>query len=443
MPGENNKARAGVVTVAVLCSLAAARVPAQEAGTTGGFESSLGVSQRIVAADDDQGLFSSTGLTLSVSDSTKSQRFFFVGTGAIERSLDGGLSPTGIDQPRLNFGYAYETRETEIAFTLDYAERDVDDSFIDPTTDLLILDDGSRTDLNTGVTVTFGRESPFGGVFDLSRSETTTDGTTDSRLQDAVTERAGLTLSFRIDPRITATVSGDIIDTEAEGDGTDRRTERLGTGLELAVNPILTATAGVSYDRVTVSGGQPDSTSEGFGFDLGLTLLRPRGALTGGLSSRVTENGRRTRLDFGRDLVLPTATLGVSLGLVFEEDDVNPLYALNYAQELPRGQVSVGLQQTFTTDVDGDEAISSLLSLAYDRDLSPIDRIGAAFRVQDTDVLSGDGEDARRSVLDLTYSRLLAQDWALVGGVSFERTRDEEDENQVFVGLEKTFSWRD
>ena len=250
-------------------------------------------------------------------------------------------------------------------------------------------------------------------------------------------------------PVLDVTAGLDFENVEADDPGTDSRASGVRIGAQAAVNKTLTVDAGLSYQRSERSGGLRDARDEkGLGFDVGLAQDRPNGTLTARLSSGIGDTGRRTRLDVGRSLDLRDGTLAFGAGLVRSDggDGLDPLYSFAYSRILPTGEVSAAFQQSYVSDIDGDEAINSTLSLGYSRQLGPLDRVSARYALQDSAVQNGIAEDARRSEFGLTYSRTVTQDWALVAGYTYERDRsgdeDTTSDNEVFLGIERTFTWR-
>lgn len=443
---------AGTAAAATLAVAAVGLEPsgaarAQVADADGGFLAALTLSQQLFASDDG-GLGTRTSFALALTDATRTQSLSLEGIGGYERAFGGERADDGFDRPSFRAGYGYETRGTAISLEGRYSSSDVDDTFADPLTGFLILDSGTRTNLGAGATIQFGRDAPFGGTLAASRDSVTYDGTTDPRLRDTVTDRAGGTLVFRIDPRIELSLGADYLDADADGTGTDRRFTGVSAGAALAVTQTVTVTGSVTYDRTVLSGGRVREEREGFGLTLGGVLDRPNGALRAQLSSRVTENGRRARLDLGRSLALSSGELTFGVGLQESASGgFDPLYSLSYVQALPRGQLTAAAQQTYVTDIDSEEAIASTLSLGYSVALTPLDRIAARVVVQDNTVQTGTGVDARRAEFGLTYSRALTQDWALVAGAAYDRdrrgTRDATSDSEVFLGIERRFRWRD
>ena len=417
-------------------------VRAQEAG---GFLAALTLSQQIFASED--GVGTRTGFGLAVRDATRNQSISVEAVGGLEYGSGEGAAG-GFDRPALRADYLYETRSTAIGLDASYSSSDVDDSFADPLTGFLILGSGTRTAFGLGTTIEFGRDAPFGGSFLARRDYVDYEGTVDPRLQDSVADRAALSLGFRIDPRIEVTAGATYLDLRAEGTGTDRRAYGLSTGVALAVTPVLSVNAAVNYDRTITSGPlRAREENSGFGATVGGTLDRPNGAYTAQVASRVGENGRRARLDLGRSLELPDGALTLGVGLQESASGgFDPLYRASYVRVLPQGQLTAAADQAYVTDIDGEEAINTNVSLGYDRALGPLDRIGATVAVQDSDVLTGTGLDARRAVFGVNYSRALTQDWALTAGAVHERTSGEgrasDSESEVFLGIERTFEWR-
>lgn len=429
----------------LLCAtaLAPGTAVAQDGGLTAGLVLTPGLSW-----DDDE-LSAKLGIGVTLESNTSNQRLSFAFDGAIEEGLTGSLDDNTTD-PRLDFSYGRESRNSALSFDLGYRRAEISSLTLDDdlTTDLLILDDGSREDLDIATTLIFGREGPFGATLDLGYREERYIDTTDPNLLDEVTMRAALGLRFRIDPRITATLGTRVSETDVDGaTGTDSRNEAVTAGLELAVNPSLTTEVSIGYSQVTQSFGGTDTTDSGLTYALALLQERPNGTVSAQIRSEITEDGRLTEARVARSLDLTRGALSFGIGVSdLENQSLQPLLALSWQQELPRGAVGISLEQTVAVDTDGDSAVNRRLGVNWQQDFDRLTNLSTGLVLRDTEVLSGTGSDLQQIDLSISWRRALTPDWNMLS--SYTRTltsekgvRDTTD-NTLFFGFERGFQWR-
>ena len=415
---------------------------AQEAG---GVSATLTFSQGLTYSDTD-GTFGRTNLGYSVNSVTRSQTLGFNLSGALEQDFDGGLSMQVVN-PRVGLSYGIESRQTSMNASLGYRASDVDGFVEDPDGEPedLILDDGTREDINANLGLTFGREMRFGGSVNLGFRETAYSDTTSADLIDTDRTNVGVNLRFEIDRRITANLGYQWAQTD-RATGRDVLNEDLTAGATLEVTQTLKADVSVGLNQITVTDGGIDTVTDGLSYDINLTQSRPNGALRFSLRSNVSESGRRTAAIVGGTFETQRgefmADVGVSEGA---DNQIRPLVTLRYSEDLPRGNYSIDLRQRFSTDADGDETLNSRLRFNWRQNLTQSSNLASSVTYQMTDVLGAD-EDAARLELGLTYSHDLNEDWALK--TSYTHSFVDQDgvdssrENEIFVGLETALGWR-
>ncbi|WP_287188256.1 hypothetical protein, partial [Rhodovulum sp.] len=434
---------AGLAAVG-LVFMGAQQAPAQDAA--GGLVADLRFSQRLTWEDDD--FYATTGIGLALTSRTRNPSFGLFLDGGLELGAEGESGVTLAD-PVLRLTFGHEAASSAIDLSLRYRESDVDTLFEEDVfgQDVLVFDEGTRKDLSTSLGFVFGRDAPFGGSLDLGYSTRRYSGTSDPSLLDEDRTSAALALRFDIDPRIRASLRASVAETDRDGAGRDIRNESLGAGLDLSVTQTLTAGLFLGRTRVVESGAGPRSVEDGLAYRLSLTEQRPNGTLSGSLVSDIDEVGRRTTARIDRDLELRAGRLRAGVGVSEGSDgDLRPLISLGWAQDLPRGSFGITLDQAFTTDSDGEEALNSQIALSWRQELTPLSSLQTGIRLRDTDFLGGAGVDTRKITLDLVYRHALAGDWDMLGGYTHTLSRQEgasdSRSDEVFIGVEKRVRWR-
>lgn len=412
---------------------------------TGGVEANLTFSQGLIYSDRD-GTFGRTNLGFGLTSNSRSQNLGFNLSGALEQDFDDGFS-TQVVNPRASLSYGIESRQTAVTTNLSYRTSDADGFVSEPggLPEDLILDDGTREDMNAAVGLNFGREMRFGGAVNLGYRETAYSDTVSTDLVDSHKVNIGLNLSFEIDRRITATLGYSWSETDRDNNR-DVLNENLSAGAQLAVTPTLDANVSVGQSRVTVTNGGVDTVTEGLSYNVGLTQDRPVVALRFSLSSDLSEAGRRTTVTVGGTFETQRGEFVADVGLSEGSDiEIRPLLTLHYSEDLPRGSYSVALDQRFNTDADGDETLNRRLRLNWRQDLAPTSSLASSLTYQITDVL-GMGDDAARLELGLTYRQDLTEDWAFTTSYTHSLVNQDglstTQENEIFIGLETSVGWR-
>lgn len=393
------------------------------------------------------GLRSRTDLSFGLEARTSTQEFLLDINTGIDFALS-GESDNGIEDPSLNLGYTRQNRDSLFETSLQYREFDVNENDIaDLNDDELVIDGGTRADLTVSFGFEVGRTAPIGASLDVLRRDRTYSGTTDPTLVDETLEQVTGRVNFRINPQLTARVVGTYISDDEDGNGTDSTTRGYQLGATAVLNPVLTLDASIGYREVDITGGSADRTEDGATFDIALTRALQNGDLTISFGSTIGDTGRESTATVDRALTLPNGLLDASFGLVqTDEGDLDPLYGLNYQQNLPRGDFSVGLTQALSTDASGDESINSSLSMRYLQELTSLSSLETSLSVRDTNRSVGTGSDTTRFDLSFSYRHEVAQDWDLIGGYTYSRsssnTSTDITSNTIFVGLEKSYNWR-
>ena len=428
-----------------LFSLFACAVNAQDAGGLNGSFTisqrlSYGTSEGFIGGGD---LTAQTNFGLSLASQTRSQSFSLeVGSGL---SWAAGDSIAFAD-PLFKLSYARESRNAAFTADLSYRTINLESPFVLETLDgdFTLLGVGTRTDASGNVTLEFGRTDPVGGSLSVSHAIRTYDGSLDPDLVDSTTTGISGQVTLQFDPRISGNITSGWTRIN-EADGSQQTTTSFGVGASLAVNQTLTTEVGLSYSIVDTNG---TASRSGYGLSASFNQTLQNGSVSGSVSTTIGQNGRGTNLNMARNMALKNGSVTVSAGGSFTDGSgFSPLIGLSYQTELVSGgNLSANLSQAFSTDVDGNEAVNSNVSVNYTQALSRVSSISTGFTFRDSDITNVAGEDASRMDLNVSYRQELVDDWGIVGGVTHSISRGdgaaETSTNTVFIGLDKTFAWR-
>ena len=445
-------------------------------------------------------LRSRTSLGLTYSDITRTQDFQFSLGGAYEID-DGG---TNLDDPFARLSYAREGANSRLSFSADYTRTDLDDAFrtVDPTlippvggdpevivSNTALIESGVRADSRYALRFETGLRSNTGLVLNLSEDTRRFSQTTDPDLFDSRTRQVSAEMRFRINPQLTALVTGSARRYEAENiDQTDRLSTSFGVGVEMDVSPTLSFDAAVRQKHTKTRRVSGTVVSDGLAYDLGLARRLPNGQIGVDFTSEPTLNGRRSTLQANRQMTLRReGTLSYGIGVSKTEGfSSEPLFNIAYVQPLKRGTFDVQFSQQARTDEEDDEAvILTTLSANYAMPLS--DTLNWSIGVDANDVaasgatgedrrqlglrtnlsgqinsisswsagmtlgdvrttLAGATESERRYGLQLAYRREVARDWDMVARYQHTNIMNsaaaDRRSNAISMGLEKSFSFR-
>lgn len=449
--------RPGHAASALVVSCAAGAVAHAQDRLPPGLVATFDLSQRLEYSDNpdldingDSDFFGRTVLGFGLESIRPLDRFTLnLGTD-IEEGRD---DQSGVEFANsfAQFAYDRDTRNARFGINARYREADVNantlDAEFDQDGDVINQTDGTRTSLGFGVNVALGQEAPIGSQFSWDRNDISYSEDADPDLDDSSRNQISGQIDFRIDPRITASLTARYDETEFDGDGVDRKTTGFGTALSLAVTQVDTLELAVSQDRIERSGSET-GTNEGLSNSIGWVRDRPNGTVGFDYSSDISSNldGRRSSLSVNRSIELPRGSLFLALGATGTDAvGSDPLVQANYRHVLPTALLSFGLSQSVNINDDNNEEINTRLQASYNQELNSLSSFGVSLSFFDRNELQDDPNDGQRLDISLTYRHDLTPDWGLVGGVthrfSTEDSGTDRRSNTVFVGLERSFSW--
>lgn len=445
----------------------------------------------------DSVLQSRTALDFAFDSVTRTQTLSFDLGGALVVDTDGDA---GIEEPYARFAYAIEGANSRLSLDADYRRVDLNSavstqSVTDPNgtpvpvTDTARIEEGVRSNSAVVLRYETGLRSKVGFSLDLSQRARRYRDTTSANLFDTDTRRAGVEVTFRIDPQITARLLASHLRYEAEDSNNTRRREtKLGAGLTLDITPALRLDSNLQHSRVVRTSGGTKTLTDGLSLGLGLTQTLKNGTLSIDFSTDPTSSGRRSSLRANRVMDLRRdGRLSYGVGLTKTKGfSAEPLLSLSYAQPLKRGEVDLSFSQRARTDETSDEpVILTRLSARYRGDLtsrvnwsigasindvdaqsptgedrraisfdtslvgqiSDVSSWSAGLTLRDTDTTDPGGvENQRRFGISLGYRHQMSRDWDLVASYRHDAITEtgaaDRKANTISLGLEKTFSFR-
>lgn len=358
----------------------------------------------------------------------------------------------GIERPNLGLVWERDVRRARTRLSFGLREVDLGSTtrtIFDEDTESIdfgTLDQGTRRTANLGFDGAFGVDAPFGGNYRLLQSQIRYTGTEDPDLLDADRLILEGGLFFALDSTNTVGIEVGQTDFDEDGEGAiDTVSTFFGTYLETDINPRLTGRFDLGWEEVEDTGAI-NSLENGAVFNVALTQDTARGALSFDAGSSITTGGRRDELRVGHLIEQSTGALGYSVGLTNTEgSSTEPVFGLSWSRDLPRGSLTLALDQNAFTDRDRETQINSLFSLEYAQALTARSGFDVDLSLLDVNELDATGSDTRRLDLALTYRYALTEDWDLTSGISFVREAEDDvsdrDANTVFIGVERRFVW--
>ena len=443
--------RATALLAAVALATAAAPLRAQD---DGGLRAGLTLTPGLAYEDDSDPRFRARlGFGAELSSQTRSQSFALSLRGALEPAGRPRTLSDALRDPVLSLSYGLERRNSALTASASYRRARISTLFLDDSLgeDVLTLlpGEGRRSDLDARAALTLGREAPFGAVLDLSYGQRRYSDTSDPGLRDEDRRGAGLALRFDIDRRLRVTLAGRVQETDVSGGGTDLRRESVTLGAELAVNPTLTLGAGLGAVRITETTGPVERLREGGTWDVSMVQELPDGSLSARMGSQLTTAGRLDTLRIDRVMELPRGTLGFGGGVARQGGgDPQPQVGLVWQHNAsPTARLRLSLDRALRVTDAGEAGIDSRLGLSWQQEIDPLSRLGLGLNLRQTGpVGGGSAAESQQAALTLDWRRSLTPDWALRSSYTHRWTRtsgtSDRRDNDVFLGLERSFQWR-
>lgn len=443
----------------LVCSTLAAAVIGQGAARgEPGLVATFDITQRIeferekIGQNSDDRRFSRTDLGFGLTSESPGQELsLFLGAG-LEYNI---ITNESLDLDTLNGRLNYErsNRNSQLGFRLNYREQDVDDAVLEDVLD----DDGGFIDFDTGTgqreTLDFrtelnlGTEGPLSADLRYSYRDVSFSDTNDPDLQGDIRNAFNANLGFDLSPTLSLGAIYAWRDLDSKSvTGTDRTTQiyALQADYQPRSSTLLTASLNET-DIDTTSDSEDDG---GFGYTLGVRQQLKNGFASANFSSTETVNGERRQFSIRRSGEIPRGSFDLSVGVAKTGSlSVEPIinFGLSY-QTSPSGSFNVGLVQRVLVNSNDDETIVSRLSVGYSQVINSKSSFDVSLLLANENVLTDVDDDQATYRGGLSYRYDVGNDWDLVTGLELLKTdrnrSDDRTKNTIFVGLNRSFSYR-
>lgn len=455
-----------VAPVPTLASGGTIPASGQPLPNTGGLQIDFGLSSKL-SYDDNFKLSNNSGggsvisdslLSFNLSKITPNDNLSLQGSSTLRFADIPGRTVTGFEDPQIRFNYARDGLNSR--FTADARYRHADREFLDPfqveqeeqALGQLIGGGGVVTWNTYGLGYVTGINSPLGFQFSAQHDERTYDALAQSvnpLLFDRYTDTATATVTARVSQSVQLRGSVGVTEYNANDTiSTDRQTLDYAVGGVFDINPILQLDAQIGYTDVTTDTNLGRSTRSGLTNAVRLTKTLTNGTVFGDLNSTVNQNGTRTSLSFGRDLLLPNGSFVGVAGVTHTPGGSNRLTgSLSYSHDLRSSSITVSGARSVSTNGLNQDILNTRLSLAYAYAINNNSAVNLSVnwgRSEGADSSSGINT-TNRTTIRAAYSYALTQDWNVNGGVQIRHRNDntgDAQSNSVFVTLDRNFSFR-
>lgn len=441
---------------------------AQDRGT----RLTFGIEQRLESTDNlaldlvSAGVTTATSTRLSfgLTSETATQQFALHG-GTVLRLFKrpGSATETQIDDPNLRLTYNRQGAHSALKLNARYRRSELE--FLDAFENIIngdgeielpsdfgdLVGTGTRESYGANASLEIGNDAPFGVTFSLGLSGLNYGASTNPSHFDSEVVTYGVTTRLQFSPITEGTVSLKQSKYDAEDAiSTDRSTTTLSFGVKHALSKVLDLDASVGHTVVdtseTVALITTTTRETGATGRIGLTYDLPNGSASANISAKTNQDGTRLGFGVGRKLDLPDGSLSVNLGVTrLENQDPELTASLNWAKELPNGQLNARLRRSVSTNSSDRDTLSTALVLGYQHDLNRISGLNFNLSYAVTDETGPDNQTEQMS-FSTSYRRALTRDWDVNVGYAY-RMRDEDtigraDSQSVFLTLSRSFEWR-
>ena len=391
---------------------------------------------------------SRTGLGFGVQSQTRAETLQLqIGTQVVGQYGGGASDSFDIENTNAAFDYTRTGASARLSFSAQYSEVDLGDSVITlgPTsggTGTLVIDDGTADITTLNVTLETGINEPFGLRLSTGYFNEDFSGTTDPSLVDNERINVDALASFRLNPSRTVRVLAGYATTDEIGVLNDTDDYYLGLGISGQTRGQLTYSGDIIYDRSETNGAV---TNDGLGFDVAVTQARPDGSVGANLTSRTSDDGRRTQATVNRSFLLPTGDLSFALGIVDQEGDssLRPSGSIAYTRNTPRGDLTASLSQDPSIDA-GTIYSNTSIAVGYTEQINATSGWSAALSYDAANQL-GSSLDDSRATARITYSRNLTPEWQMNTGFQHVREISDggpvESSNTVFFNVQRDIAF--
>lgn len=429
---------------------------------TGGLSSSLRFTDNKALSANSAGITTeaSTNLRLGFASETALDRLTFGVSGGLRfENPPNGSSDTELSDPTFDFRYRRTGAQSNLSFDARYSERrisdfvliDADDDFV---LDDLIFDTGDLTSLSYGASLNTGVGGPLGFGVTYRHSERDYSGTEDPDLFDKTTDSVRISSRLALSPVMTARLFANWSEfDEDDVEQTNRETLTYGVGVSYDLSALAATTVDGEirfndFETRTVSFGEVVVEETSVDGSLILTRDLPNGNLVGSLFSNSSPETTRVTARVDRLFEAPDSTLNLGVGLSDSNTgDAQIVSLVDYARELPWGEVGVSFSQSANIGSDDEEYLLTEVGARYLRELTPTSSVDATFELGRADDIGfGATSETTRASLVMTYRQELVEDWdwglGYEGQISRSSGGTSSISHGVFATIDRSFTIR-
>ena len=455
-----NRGRSYLISVSLTAAGFTLIAPAL-AQEVGGLTASIGLRQGFEGSDnfdlsdpEESGVRSVTRVDLGLSNVTRNSSLELTASGDLEF---GDTDDRGFNDPTVGLSYTIANKNTRLSFDGTYSESDVNalnssferdfSNIFGLFSEQLTVGEGTRERTTANLLLETGLDAPLGFTLQTRYNFTDYRDTNDPDLFQVETLSVTGMARFRVNGQLTFNVGATIDTSDAlDAERTSRENSRLFANADYQLRPDLRATAELSFSNNETTDVFGTQTEDGFGLGFGLNKSLRNGSIGFDFDSRVTSDGRRDTLTLSRSLELKDGGLTLSAGVVqTDTSDLEPLFNVDYNKNFKRGQLTLGLSQSASTDNDDNTVINSSLRARYNEQINQRSSWGLSAVLADSNSIELN-DDTRRLDLGINYRHEVARDWDLVADYTYSTAEQsgepDRSSNTVSLSLQKTFQFR-
>ncbi|MGB3148542.1 MAG: hypothetical protein WBA91_12410 [Paracoccaceae bacterium] len=430
---------------------------------TGGLQIDFGIANSLKAdsnfalapGNPGRSIIADSKLTFGLSSIQQNSQLTIGASGVLRWADIPGRSIKGFEDQIVNFRYQTDSYNSRLV--LDGRYRNVDREFLDPFAvekealifPTLTSNGGNLRETNLGVSYDTGLAAPLGLSISLRHFSQDYSNVVSPSLFDTETNYAKIGARLNLSPITTARLSVAQTDYSASDlVSTDRRTREYAVGLTHELDQTLTLDTMVGITDVDTF-GIPGASSSGLVGSVGLTKALPDGQIYGTVASSRNQNGLRTTLTFGRDIVRATSSLKASLGVTEgQSSNSSVIGSLTYDKQLANGNFTATLDRSSSTNGLNQDILDTRIGLGYGYALTSTSLVDLRFNWGQS---QGEGSSLGIPTIETanvtaSYSRAINNGWSMTGGVTLRKRSEtgvgNADSSALFLTLDRNFSFR-
>jgi len=376
--------------------------------------------------------FSDTALSFGFTNQTAADTLEFA-LGGVLRAVNDPVvgTETGFRDPTVALDYTRSSANSRLSLNADYVRRDL--AFLNPLQKIVISDQdiyqggGTLEQYAVGLGVETGLQAPLGLVFNIDSNGRSYSDTTDPLLFPNRTDSAYLASVLRFSP-VTQGQLGLFYSAYSADDttATRRETQTISFDLTHEFSEITVLNLALGHSDVTETFDNlpgVETVTRGPVGEVSVLRQMSNGEISATLGSTLSEVGRQNTLEFNRLMGLPAGGLEFSFGVTQGTGfDPQPIGSLFYTAELPRGEITTGIERYVDISPTLSQATrTSRVIFGYDYVVNELSSLSFDLYYADIEYArdQGNGPGRARGSFNATYTRDVTEDWDLLLGYEY------------------------